>query len=315
MTERSRGAPDPAEPSVTDAAPAPGNVTQAGDLNAVRRTDATFDALAPRRAALSSAAEAAADDITAAGAALPPGMAADPAVQLLRALVADVNAGAAPGLDLGEQAAGDSLDQDAPCGGQDDAEVAAGAGAGVGTGFDAGITAGVTAGVTADAGVEAASCGARRRAPRTILALGVAGVVLASTGVAAAGGGLGADRPSSAPVKPGVSGETHQAEADDTKSGGPEPSGSPAPRKAAPAPGRPAVRDPAPDPIRQLEDLKDRLDGLLPTSRPPRQGRPPTTWPAQRPESGDDGQAEAQRRIDEIRRQAQSRIDRYRPDR
>lgn len=123
MTERSHGAPDPIDPSITGGAPV------FPDLGAVRRSDAVVEALGARRAV-----RTAADD-------------GDPAVRLLRALIADIDAGGAlPRADRrwGLAAAPEAQPPRGP----------------------------------------------RRRGPRTIVALSVAGAVLTSTGVAAAGGGL-----------------------------------------------------------------------------------------------------------------------------
>ncbi|MFD0901692.1 hypothetical protein [Actinomadura sediminis] len=84
MTERSPGAPDPAEPARPHDFPAAGGGPSApADLNAVRRTDAIIDAIAARRVAGSADRAAPPDD-------------ADPAVRLLSALVSDVDDPAPP---------------------------------------------------------------------------------------------------------------------------------------------------------------------------------------------------------------------------
>ncbi|GAA4074120.1 hypothetical protein [Actinomadura miaoliensis] len=156
MTERSTGAPDPVEPSSRGDAPA--SEAPTGDLGAVRRSDAVFEALARHAASFAPATEPAASAEPQPAGALPDpdeagssgdaeaelderlraaGAESDPAVHLLRALVADV---AEPGPDR--------------CPGPEPPP------------------------------------GPRRRGRRTIVALGVAGAVLASGGVAAAGGDL-----------------------------------------------------------------------------------------------------------------------------
>ncbi|WP_262401612.1 hypothetical protein, partial [Actinomadura sp. CNU-125] len=85
MTERSPGAPNPAEPARPHDVPGP---SAFADLNAVRRTDAIIDAMAARRAA--GTADRAVDR----GA--PSADDADPAVRLLSALIEHVEEPAPP---------------------------------------------------------------------------------------------------------------------------------------------------------------------------------------------------------------------------
>ncbi|MEW2355157.1 anti-sigma-D factor RsdA [Spirillospora sp. NPDC029432] len=145
MTERSQGAPDPAELS-TPGPPTPGTVVafpaMAGDLGGVRRTDALIDALAARRAVGSD----------------------DPAARMLRALIRDVD----------ELAPARHAPAPGPAQAPEDAPEPAPADPGDGDRSPV---------------PPAPPAGPRRRGSRTIVALGVAGAVLASGGVAAAGGG------------------------------------------------------------------------------------------------------------------------------
>lgn len=151
--------------------------------------------------------------------------------------------------------------------------------------------------------------GSRRRGSRTIVALGVAGVVLASTGVAAAGGG--AARTSAAPVPSvsGVSEETAEPVRDLDAETRIRPQ---VPARPAPAP--PAARGPSGDPEREdMARLKRRLEYLFPPR--PRAGRPdvPTlitrSAPAARPNPpADDGPL---RRLDDLRREAGKQANRH----
>ncbi|KAB2351767.1 hypothetical protein [Actinomadura rudentiformis] len=251
MTERSHGAPDPVEPSMSGAPPTPGSPTPAppspeADLSAVRRTDALFDDLAARRTA-----------------------SCEPAVRLLHALVADVDAG----LDIGDATGPDSV--------PDQAAREAG-------------------------GNDPATPGGRRRGSRTFVALGVVGVVLTSTGVAAAGGRLTHDA-APAPQTPQVSDEPLVVRLE-TKRRPPSPGRAPVTGPVAPAQGRPGVKGPEPDPVRRrVEDLKRKLEDLLPPKHR-RQGH--DDWPFQTPKAKDED--DTRKKLDDIRRQAQKRLDRHR---
>ncbi|MBO2463010.1 hypothetical protein [Actinomadura violacea] len=303
MTERSPGAPDPVGPSNSGGTREPGSrppapaVTLLADLGAVRRTDAIIDALAARRAAASTARPAterpaadrpgterpavgrgagerarAADDGDEA--------AADPAVRLLRALIADVD------------------DQDA---GRDAAGPA-----------EPGPRTPPTA----------PGPGPRRRGPRTIVALGVAGAVLASTGVAAAGSGITERAAASPPAGTGVSGPAEPHAKDTAEGTRPVPrTASPAPASppSAPAPDRPAAKAPAAeDPGRQDYDrIKRHLEHLLRTPDRPRRSAPkrPDTSPAVPairpvlPAPPSDG--DPRRTIEDIRKRAERRLAQY----
>ncbi|MCP2335564.1 hypothetical protein [Actinomadura rupiterrae] len=283
MTDRSRGAPDPSE-SAGREAPA-----RSADLPALYRTDALIEALAARAVAGSPPPPA------------PhlPHLPADPALGLLGALIADVDEGltrpSAPvrprlqgEADAHRSADMDLLPADVPPDHRDgDADVPQQQGG-----------------------------GPSRRGPRTIVALGVAGAVLATTGVAAAGGGL-VETPSAAPAarsagKPGPSREGRSAK--EEKSALPHPSagrppGTPPtrPHKGKPGSGKPGASgtgSPSPRKTPDLEQqLKKRLEDLL-HGRPQRQ-----------PAKQDDPVEETRRRLDEIRRRAEQRIDQYRDDR
>ncbi|MFG2002651.1 hypothetical protein ACGFNU_26180 [Spirillospora sp. NPDC048911] len=275
MTERSHGAPDPAEPSTSGAAPVPGSPAPGADLGAVRRTDALFDELAARRiAAFEAVSPSSAPGDRASG---------DPAVRLLHALVADVDAGLGIGPATGPDALpGKAADQ------ATDEEAEA----------------------QAQAQADQAAAGTRRRGSRTFVALGVVGVVLAGTGVAAAGG-ESAGHAAPAPKTPKVSEEPHAdrltPKSRQTAPDGP-PATTPGTRPGVPVQVRPAGKGPDPDPVRkQIEDIKGKLEDLLPP-RPRRQN--PGDWPFREPKA-DDGD-DTRRKLDDIRRQAQKRLDRYR---
>jgi hypothetical protein len=325
LTERSPGAPDPVGPSNSGGTRGPGSrppapaVTLLADLGAVRRTDAIIDALAARRAAGSTARPAAdrpasdrpasdrsvADRATAdrpagdrttadrpagdratadslagehARAAGGDECAGDPAVRLLRALIADVD-----DQDPGRDAAGPSDP-------------------GPGT------------------PPSAPGPGPRRRGPRTIVALGVAGAVLASTGVAAAGSGITERAAAAPPAGAGVSGPA-EPRAKDTDAGTHAAPRTllPAPAASAPAPGRPAAKPPATeDPGRPDYDrIKRRLEQLIrdadrPQRPAPRRPDTPRSAPAIRPglpsAPPDD---DTRRTIDDIRKRAQQRLNQY----
>jgi hypothetical protein len=150
--------------------------------------------------------------------------------------------------------------------------------------------------------------GPRRRGPRTIVALGVAGAVLASTGVAAAGGGA-ADRSSvPAPSSPGVSDRVDKPAADvDAVT---HDRGRPPVRPAPVAAGKPSH-----DPERaDIARLKRRLEHLF-ASRD-RRDRPdlPTavtrSAPSARPEA-DPPEDDLRRRLDDLRREAERQANNY----
>ncbi|MFA1549093.1 hypothetical protein [Actinomadura chokoriensis] len=148
--------------------------------------------------------------------------------------------------------------------------------------------------------------GSRRRGPRTIVALGVAGAVLASTGVAAAGGG-GVDRSSAAPVQrsSGAPGTPAASDVDAATHDRALP-------PARPGPGTSTARKPSRD---RGDDgrLKRRLEHLLPPRH--HHGRPdaPTmitqSTPSARPDLPTDD--DPLRRLDDLRREAEKRANRY----
>ncbi|SNS18168.1 hypothetical protein [Actinomadura mexicana] len=150
--------------------------------------------------------------------------------------------------------------------------------------------------------------GPRRRGPRTIVALGVAGAVLASSGVAAAGGGV-AERGTASPA-PSASGVAEDADrAADTDPGTrarPRP-----PVRPAPEAGRPAARTPSGDPGRgEDRRFKRRLEKPFPRHlprRPPHRQEAPTmfTEPFERPDAKP--VAGPRTRLDDLRRMARKR--------
>ncbi|MFB4301507.1 hypothetical protein [Actinomadura sp. NTSP31] len=285
MTERSPGAPDPVGPSHRGGTrepagrpPAPA-VTLLADLGAVRRTDAIIDALAARRAA-GSAARSPADRPAAEHARPDEEGAADPAVRLLRALIADV---------------------DEPGSGRD-------------------------AAAPPDPGPGAPPStpgpGPRRRGPRTIVALGVAGAVLASTGVAAAGGGVTDRAAASPPAGAGVTGRaepgardidagTHAPLRTPQTSGAKAPAPSSAPAPAGPATGTPAAEDAG---HQDYDRIKRNLEHLLrapgrPHRAAPHRTRAPRVTPTVRPSAPSDD--DTRRTIEDIRRRAEKRMHHY----
>ncbi|MEU5989715.1 hypothetical protein ABZ806_12145 [Spirillospora sp. NPDC047418] len=163
--------------------------------------------------------------------------------------------------------------------------------------------------------------GPRRRGSRTIVALGVAGAVLASTGVAAAGGGV-TGHPSAAPA-PRPSGITEQAAqpaADDVEAATHDRARPP----VRPAPEPVTARKPSRDPERaDIERLKRRLEHLFPPrhhrGRPDGPAMTTKSAPAPRPEAAEPGAAppdaaspeEALRRLDALRREAEKRARTY----
>ncbi|XRQ05996.1 hypothetical protein ACN3XK_57145 [Actinomadura welshii] len=107
--------------------------------------------------------------------------------------------------------------------------------------------------------------GPRRRGPRTIVALGVAGAVLASTGVAAAGGGAADHSSTAAPVPRPTADTSEDAERTvhaDTDTGTYERPRTPA--RPAPEPSRSA-----PAPAASSEDPGDRPEADRPRTRFP----------------------------------------------
>lgn len=164
--------------------------------------------------------------------------------------------------------------------------------------------------------------GPRRRGSRTIVALGVAGAVLASTGVAAAGGG--ADRSTGAAPAPRASEHAAPAampaagDADAATRARPqEPSAAPAPVPEPTRTGRPSRGGERED----ITRLKRRLDDLFPPRRhherrPEGPVRITRAAPSDRPEAapGDDPVLDLDD-LAALRREAERRTDRYRAPR
>ncbi|GGQ18788.1 hypothetical protein BKA00_004733 [Actinomadura coerulea] len=282
MTERGpltglRGAPDPDEPARRGDAPAqapPSRPSAAPpvDLSAVRRTDALFESLAARDAAGSAAPVE--------GPAEGPGGAASQARR------------AAPRDDDRDQAEEGRADDRDPAVRLLRALI-----------VDVDDQAGEAPGPPAPSGP-----GPRRRGPRTIVALGVAGAVLASSGVAAAGGGV-AERTTASPA-PSASGVAEDADKTaDTDAGThqrPRPPARPAPHE-----GRPAARTPSADPDRgENRQFRRRLESPFPRHlprRPTRRQEAPTmfTEPVERPDA--QPAADPRPRFDDLRRMARKR--------
>ncbi|MFB4313529.1 anti-sigma-D factor RsdA [Actinomadura sp. 21ATH] len=278
MTERSQGAPDPAELSTpgrpSPSTPATGSVVAfpalAGDLGGVRRTDALIDALAARGPVGSD----------------------DPAARLLRALIRDVDelapvrhahapAPAPAPEEAPEPAPGDPGDGDRPV----------------------------------------PPAGPRRRGSRTIVALGVAGAVLATGGVAAAGGGTGgppASQRAMGPSEQKIPRAPEPVESVTTllpRAAPParpvpaaEPAARPRPRAAEDGPDREARRTP--------EQVKERIAQIAEHGTRPRrpgtgpgQGRDAEGWWARpRPAGYGAGHARVPRGLDGVRERVQRRL-------
>lgn len=159
--------------------------------------------------------------------------------------------------------------------------------------------------------------GPRRRGPRTIVALGVAGAVLASTGVAAANGGV-ADRTtaSPAPSTSGVVSEDADRPANaDTDAGTldrPRP-----PVRPAPAPEQSTSRTPSGEP-RDYGPVRTRPRHLFPDRpRPRRSDAPPTTTrggPTRGTDDPSDDDNDTRGPLDDLRQRPQKNLNLY-PDR
>ena len=285
------------------------------DLGEVRRTDALFDALAERRAVVLPEGEDPSARTDPGRPGLPAGLAApftlpaaspkwalhdpdDPAVRLLSALIRDVDEPApacrgtvpepagSPG-PVGSAGLSRVPGPSDPADASDEADPAERCGPTGPTGPTGSpgpiATSGAPGSPDEDDRPQPPS-GPRRRGPRTIVALGVAGAVLASTGVAAAGSGLG-DQP---PLGPGAAetagdaGTSEAAEQDNSTAlrplapvrplpvSGPAESGSP---RAA---GESADRRRRAAIVRAKKALRDLRDGPTPRSRLPRPG---SGWP------------------------------------
>ncbi|MEV5569362.1 hypothetical protein AB0L06_04875 [Spirillospora sp. NPDC052269] len=278
MTERSRGAPDPAEPPCRDDAP-----TGSADLSALYGTDALIDALAAR-APLSPVSDRR----------FPSGP--DPVLGLLGALIAEVDEGlpSTPGVrpTVETRHGADALSGESGRSGAD----------------------GVS-GRDGDGDVpDQQGSGASRRAPRTIVALGVVGAVLATTGVAAAGGGLtGSPTATSAARIAGEPGASRQMKSDEHGVSSAKPK-APAGR----GPGRTPRKRAHEEKLRagrsgteasgkrgpsDEERLRKRLDELL------------HAHPPQRPQAHPDPAEQLRRRLEELRRRVERGIDEQSRDR
>lgn len=155
--------------------------------------------------------------------------------------------------------------------------------------------------------------GPRRRGPRTIVALGVAGAVLASSGVAAAGGGVADQTTASpAPSTAGVPDDVDRAKAG--TGAGTRDRVRPSVRTAPEPGGVTAPRPPGDEGRKEIDRLKRRLDRLVPRRRPePPEGPAPVvnSAPSTRPDGpGDD---DPRRRLDDLRREAEKRAVRHQP--
>ncbi|MFC5180356.1 hypothetical protein [Actinomadura harenae] len=326
MTERSRGAPDPTEPPCRTESPchiesscrtgspclddAP---VGSADLSTLYRTDALIEALAAR-VLPGSSLPLVSDPPPASDASRRPRPVAgpDPVPGLLAALIADVDEGL-PALSAARPRLHRTFETATRHGADAVSTEVVSAGA---------VTAGESV-PGSNSGSDGSSrrngdgdvpeqqgSGPSRRGPRTIVALGVVGAVLATTGVAAAGGGLAGSPTASSAARiagrPAPSGQV-KAGGDGTSSAKPQP---PAGRRAPRAheekhrAGRSGASDKGTAKKRGPSDeerLRNRLDELL-KDRPPR--HPPTR---------SDAADRLRRRLEEIRRRVEQRIGRSRP--
>lgn len=161
--------------------------------------------------------------------------------------------------------------------------------------------------------------GPRRRGPRTIVALGVAGAVLASTGVAAAGGGATGHPSAAAAPSPSAIAERTGTPVTEVDAGTHDPARPP----VRPAPEPVTARKPSRDPGRaDVERIKQRLEHLFSS----RHHRPPDgpalitkSASSPRPEAAPPDAIspdaispdEALRRLDALRREAEERANAY----
>lgn len=315
MTERSRGAPDPTEPSHQDDTPA-----DSADLSALHRTDALIEALAGR-AFIGSPLPLTSDAFRRPRGGVRSASGHDPVLVLLGALVSDVDEGL-PDASGARSQLHRSVDGVTRHGGDpataDEASLDATGESPEGLpalSEDAGERGEVLPDVVAgrppvdgqpqrDGGgdgdgeaPEPQGSGPSRRGPRTIVALGVAGAVLASTGVAAAGGGLGGTATSGSVTRAaGLAGPSRQVKAGGggTSQTSPRPSAE-RPPVAPPTRGheekpRAGKSDTSPK-GRTMRTLVPPNDERRSRNRPDEtpNGRPPE-WPNGRPPQQPDGQ-------------------------
>ncbi|MEV4256637.1 hypothetical protein AB0J52_26030 [Spirillospora sp. NPDC049652] len=338
MTERSRGAPDPTESPSKDDAPS------SADLSALYRTDALIEALSAR--AHPGSPLPLAPDVSP----RPRGArsASDPALGLLGALISDVDEGlpevprARPRLhrvaDTVSRHRADAVAADGVTAERSEPPLAAS----LPDEADRPYAADVSAAEATEAGSPVVPNAATGRAPldgtsrqdgdgdvpeqqgsrpsrrgsRTIVALGVVGAVLATTGVAAAGGGLVGSPTAASAVRtsgkpsPSGQGKAGGGDASSTRSQVPaaRPPAAPSgrgqkekPRSGAPGTDASGRHDFADEEAR----LRKRLNELL-------KGRPPG-----RPQTHVDPVDETRRRLAELRRRNERRGDhrRHRPHR
>ncbi|SPT59707.1 hypothetical protein [Actinomadura madurae] len=152
--------------------------------------------------------------------------------------------------------------------------------------------------------------GPRRRGPRTIVALGVAGAVLASSGVAAAGGVADQTTASPAPSTAGAPDVPRAGtDTDAATRERPRP-----PARSSPEPG--GVTVPGGQERKRIDRFKRRLDPVLRRRpEPPERPEAPAPMVNSAPSTRPDGPAEddPRRRIEDLRREAEKRALRHPP--
>ncbi|MFI0487606.1 hypothetical protein [Actinomadura sp. 9N215] len=355
MTERGpftgmRGAPGPAEPSNSGGPPAPAGRPQAvaglpADLSAVRRTDAIIDSLAARRAAgstaRSTAAPAAAPTAEPEGGCSSSAAADGPQGSPAEAAESSTSGAATKAERAGAESAGAENTGAEPAGAAhgrprqaDDPDPAVRLLRALITDVDDQApgcdTGSETTALPVPPAPSGPGSGSRRRGPRTIVALGVAGAVLASTGVAAAGSGVTNHTAASpSPSTAGVAGDPEKPAASDTDAGWHRDRPRSLVRPVSerdPAPEPPARRKPSGD-RGNYEPTKSRVRHLFPHQRYPRRqdrpGTPPTTAYSSPPMTaysgpatrGTDDRPDAHdgtgHRVDDLRARAHRRINQY----
>lgn len=153
----------------------------------------------------------------------------------------------------------------------------------------------------------------RRHGPRTIVTLGVSGLVLASTGVAAAGGGFVEERPAAPPVSaPALAGDTDR-EAGDTAVGTherPAPPRGAAPSRPSDGRGRAVAKQPDNPGRAELERLRRHLERLL-AGRPDRRD-PGRYGPSGRTIRRDTPDDLRRLRLEDLRKRTEQHLNRYR---
>ncbi|WP_030175940.1 hypothetical protein [Spirillospora albida] len=152
----------------------------------------------------------------------------------------------------------------------------------------------------------------RRHGPRTIVTLGVSGLVLASTGVAAAGGGLVEERPVEPPARAAIA-PAVEREAGDSAAGTherPDPPRAAAPSRPSGGRGRAVAKRPENPGRAELERLRRYLESLL-ADRPDRRA-PVRYGPPGRTVRRDAPDDLRRLRLEDLRKRTEQHLNGYR---